>query len=208
MPAQLPVNGVARVSVNGQANGVPIVNVFHVKCAATIITQTGINAIATRVATGFTNEMQQLASVAYQAGFTKAVDLSSIDGKEGTAAMSGTGNGDQGKVPNSACCVISWKIARHYRGGHPRTYIGPMAQTGILNPTTLDPTLVANMGTAAQDFLQYINTGVADGNPMVLVAVHRFLNQAQLNPPQVSVITGATVDNRIDTQRRRLGPDR
>jgi hypothetical protein len=204
------VAGVARVSVVGTSAGVNIVNVFHVASVSGSWSQLDVNALATGMRAAFVNRFLSSLSTSYLLNTVTATDLSSINGRTGTATGSTPGTGGTGtSVPNSLAVVVSWQIARHYRGGHPRTYLGALATAILLNQTTFTSTFVSSLQTNANSFLNDVPQIVLpSGTTGFLVAVHRRLNGALLTPPQTSAITGAAVDNRLDTQRRRLGKDR
>jgi hypothetical protein len=211
MPAQQPVPGTARVTVTGTASGIPIVNVFHVRKtggATTPFSDAALDAIATLVGTAWDNRFAPMLNTVYTGGSTNSVDLGSDISHVGFRANTGNGIASGPHVPQSLCCCISWKIVRHYRGGHPRTYLGPLGDSAIQNNTSLAAGTVTLFGTAANNFRTDINTSSPDGTSIELAAVHRWRNKVQLTPPQTSPILSASVDNRLDTQRRRLGPDR
>jgi hypothetical protein len=125
-------------------------------------------------------------------------------GVSATTAMVGA---DGGTVPASAACCITWRIARHYRGGHPRTYLGPLGSTAIGSARNLAGGFVTALQTAAGGFLTDCNAITTGGKSFKLICVHRFRNGVQLPVPAVDLIDAAAVDTRIDSQRRRLGPD-
>lgn len=211
MVAQLPVPGVARVTVQGTASGIPIVNVFHVRKtggAVTPFSDAALDAIANLVGAAWDSRIAPTLNTAYVPGSTQSVDLGTDISHVGFRANTSIGIASGPHVPQSLCCVISWKIVRHYRGGHPRTYIGPLGDSAISNNTTLSAGTVSSLGTAAANFRSDINSSSPDGTAIEMCAVHRWRNLAKLTPPQTSQIVGVAVDNRLDTQRRRLGPDR
>lgn len=210
MPQQEYVPGVIRVSMQGVANGVSIVNVFHLKggTGVTGFTQADVDHVATTLANSYSTQFISRLHSAYTGSLCIAQDIGSIDGPTGTATLSGTGIAT-GQVPASAAICVSWKTGRHYRGGHPRSYFGPLGSSAISSPTSLDPSTVTSFQTAAANFRTACNGVTAPvGGPLTMVCVHRFRDGAKLVPPQTSAITAVAVDNRIDSQRRRLGPDR
>src|SRR4029453_4305229 len=136
--AQLkPVQGVARIAVRGMANGRPIVNVFHMRKytvpGGTSLpwTQSEMTTLAGFVNTQFKAKFESLLNTAYVGDTITAIDLTSQTGYEGSATNTTSGSGAGAQVPQSACACITWKIARHYRGGHPRTSLGPRPRAGL-----------------------------------------------------------------------------
>ena len=211
MPALLPASKIARCVFRGTANATNIVNVFHISKDQTDVggfSQAEIDALANAIAPIWTARLMPQLGAAYAAKEVVCTDLTSNFGVVGVKTMTGTGTGSSTNVPNSTCACITWKIAKHYRGGHPRTYLGPPATASISTGTTLAASFVTALTTGAQGFLADVNALSVAGSPYALVALHRTENSAQLNPPEFSPITGAVVDDRIDTQRRRLGKDR
>lgn len=211
MPALAPVTGVARCVVSATANGVNIVNVFHVANdfpTRRSYSQSAINSLASSFASLFTTHIQPNISSNWANAQVTCTDLTSSLGVVAVQAITGAGGNAGTAAPQQACACISWKIARHYRGGHPRTYVGPLTNTQISNPTSLTAALVTALGTGANALRTGIAALTIETYPQSLVCVHRVINGVTEIDPEVDVITGASVDTRIDTMRRRLGKDR
>jgi hypothetical protein len=211
MPALAPVVGVARVVVRGTANGQPIVNVFHVQNGSLPpipYTAAGILALATAFGTTFAAQFATRLNQSYSGDEVTAQDLSSVTGRSAAVALTLAASGSGTTTPQSAAACITWKIDRHYRGGHPRTYIGPLPSAAFESPISLAPTYVTALQNAGTALRTFINTTPMDGTPQTLVCVHRQRDGVQLAVPDVSPITSCAVDSRIDSMRRRLGPDR
>jgi hypothetical protein len=211
MPALLPVQGVARVVVRGTAQGQQCVNVFHFRngaAGAPGFTQTGIQGLANKVATEYSALFRPLMNGNWSGDDVTATDLTSIISPVASSVLTGTGGIVSATFPQSVAACITWLIPRHYRGGHPRTYIGPLGASSCESSVSFTSAFVASMTTAAQNFRANVFATPIDGQNMTLCTVHRTYNKGTLSPPVVSEITGAFVDSRIDTMRRRLGPDR
>lgn len=208
MPSLLPVPGVVRLSFRGTANGVGCVNVFHVKCGDDALAIGSITTILTTVRTAYQSHFVPRLGSVWSGDTAVATDLSSIIGASVEQPLGGTPSAPGNIVPQSAACCISWKISRRYRGGHPRTYLGPVPATALENQTTFTSAYLALVQTAADNFFAACNGITTPDGTTGLVAVHRYFNKVELNPPVTSLITSSGVDSRIDTMRRRLGPDR
>jgi hypothetical protein len=208
MPALLPVQGVARCVVRGTANGQSCVNVFHVRNGVSAHTASSIQSLAVQIAALYGTHFRPLLNNVWSGDEVTCTDLTSQFGETGVASLPGAGAVTGSTVPQSVACCISWRIGRHYRGGHPRTYLGPPGSAALENNVSFTSTYVSSVSAAAGNFRSGVNTLVIDGQAQTLVSVHRTQNLAQLNPPQTSNITAGVVDSRIDTMRRRLGPDR
>lgn len=212
MPALANVPGVARCVVTGTANGQACVNVFHVAKGtggASPWTQVEIDKLATLIAAQFTTAFVPSIANHWSGDQVECVDLSSVLGLSGVATIAASGGGGSGTtMPQSAAACVTWKIPRHYRGGHPRTYVGPLATAAAESPVSLAATFVSNLRTRAIAFRNNINGDTTFGTLITLCTVHRTYQKQKLNEPQLSFPTSAEVDSRIDSQRRRLGPDR
>lgn len=213
MPPLNPVPATARVVVNGvfSSSGGPWVNIFHVQRTptGTALSQTEVNAIAAGVRTAWLNNFIPLCSSSMTLGNVTATDLTSSFGLVGSASGNNAGAIATGTMmPPSVAVGISWTQAQHYRGGHPRSYI-PGLNSGQLNASgsnLISAAQQANFVTGALAFRTAVNAIVVDG-AAALVLVRRIANKQVLAIPIVTPLTGATVDRRVDTQRRRLGKD-
>lgn len=206
-----PVAGVARCVFAGISGGQPIINVMHVQNGGPggpAYTQSAIDQLATSLASLYTGNLMPLVNNNYAAVGVTCTDLSSDLGVVGVAPMTGTGTNSGSGTTNGTAVVISWKIARHYRGGHPRTYLPAPASANITNPTSFLGTYVTTVNNAATAFRTAVNALIIASNTQRLCTVHRISGGAELPVPTVDVIIGNSVDTRIDTQRRRLGRDR
>jgi hypothetical protein len=143
---------------------------------------------------------------------TQVVLYSAGDAFEGVAGAGGSGSaGSTNNLPANITACVSWNIAPHYRGGHPRTYIPGLRIANVLDNTSWDPTFVSSLTSAGNSFhadLEAIS-GISSGISTVEHGVASFVRSGDWrDPPVFYRITSCTVDTRIDTQRRRLGRDR
>lgn len=112
-------------------------------------------------------------------------------------------------LPANVAVGISWRQALSYRGGHPRTYLCGISQGQLDDVTRLGGVAQGNFQSAAEGFLSDVNAltpGASIGD--VELGTVSFVNDGdwRLTPIFLSYL-GASVDLRIDTQRRRLGRD-
>jgi len=196
--------------ITGNSNGQAIVNVLHVMKGALgdPWNQTQINNLATLIELKWRTILMPRIAVSYSGDTVECTDLTNANGVVGVKALAGTGAGSNTALPQSAAACITWKIARHYRGGHPRTYIGPLATTAIESPVSLASAYVASLQTDAGAFRLAVFNDTTVGTQLHLGTVHRTVGGATLSTPLFSEFTAESVDARIDSQRRRLGPDR
>lgn len=219
MPALSPIVGVARCVAVGSVGGVACVNVFHVGInPRAAYTQAQIDALATMLRAAFVTRFIPIIHTTYTLYDVTCTDLSSDLGVTGvkTGSTAGTKAG-VGMASNVAQC-ITWKIARHYRGGHPRTYLAPPDNSTVSNSNRWQSTHVTAAGNAADGFRTDMTAALPGPVSPELVCVHRYkgwtldVDKGKRIPtpllvPLVDTITGNTFDGRIDSQRRRLGPD-
>lgn len=210
------VFGVARIVAGGTVAGIPWVNVFHVEHQpasgwSSASLQDLVDSVRGFYATRFVTLLSSIVTI----GDFEAFDLTSDVAPAATATGSTVGTGGSGLTSQVAQC-ITWRINRRYRGGHPRTYLPPPGSTSITGGTanTWSAAHRTALEAAAQGFYNDINGADYSGASGRLVAVHRYRTEVTgtppvvLDPPLLSVIVGPAVDNRVDSQRRRLGPDR
>lgn len=114
-------------------------------------------------------------------------------------------------LPANVAACISWKIAPHYRGGHPRTYLPGQLEVDLVTRTTWNATYVDALNSAALAFHLQIEdiTDIGSGISTVEHGIASFVRDNEWRTPPVFYrIADAIVDSRVDTQRRRLGRDR
>jgi len=85
----------------------------------------------TAVANGLT-QFQPLANDQMGMSTATARDLSSAMGNEATAGTPWVGTRGTALTPPAAAAVVAHSISRHYRGGHPRSYL-PLGVAGDIN---------------------------------------------------------------------------
>ena len=209
MPALQPVAGVLRVVVNQILAGVAVINVMHVKqTSGATWSQPDADSLVTVFRNAWQVNFTNFQSSALQLNTVVGTDLSNALGVVATAPGSAPGGVPNPALPASAACCITWPIPRHYRGGHPRTYLGGLCETQQANANTLTPLVISSYQANAVSFRATINGAVNSTGPVRLVCVHRQLHRAVLLPPTTDELGVPVIDSRIDSQRRRLGRDR
>lgn len=170
--------------------------------------QPQITALASTMRSLFNTHWRPLLGNTVVLTSTEATDLSSEVGFVGTDNTNVTGS-----LAGTACTAqvaqcVSWREALHYRGGHLRNYLPPPTMSQVSStPNTWASTHVTAVETAANAWLAALVATVSGGMRLQAVGVHRTRQHATLSPPEWMPITSGTFDNRIDTQRRRLGRD-
>lgn len=211
MPPQLPVLQGLRIVFNGLLSGQPTANVFHARAAGSIgvpPTQTDLDAVAaTWRAAWVTNFLPRQSSGDFSLGAVTVQDLGSTMGLIGTATGTTPGTRPGLSLPANVACCISWRVAVHFRGGHCRTYLPGCVQADQTGATSWSTTSVAGWLGAATGFLTQVNA-VAGSRLTTMCMLSRQTAGAPRPTPILYDVTGAVVDTRIDSMRRRLGKDR
>jgi hypothetical protein len=209
VPPLPPVPGVVKIIVKQSLAGVPVYNVLHAwKGTSAGWTQTDLNSFSTTVRGAWVTNVLPLQSSTLTLTDVQVVDLTSNSGGEATASGSSPGTGGSSVNPANVCVCWSWKQSLRYRGGHPRTYVAGIPTTANSNANTITSTAKNAHATAAAAIRTAVN-GFSDGiQNAQLCYVSYYHDKALRETPYIGVITGVGVDDRFDSQRRRLGRDR
>lgn len=206
-----PLPGAVRIRIQQTLGGVNVTQVQHaIRSGAQVAwTQADVDLLAANVRATWVTNFIPLQVDELSLGAVVVEDLSSQLGAVGTATGTTPGADAGAPLSSNAAACISWKINRRYRGGHPRMYVGGIAQTRTLTPNTWLPAFVTALDAAAEAFRTAVNaTVLAGGGNAQLAVVHYIRNKVVLNPPESTLISSAVIDTRVDSQRRRLGKDR
>lgn len=210
MPPLAFVSGTARVVVQGTyaSDNRQWVNIFHVRRSpfGSALSQAEVDAIASGVSSAY--RVRFIPSIANGATLQRveATDLTSDLGLVGVDSTQAVGQAVPPFLSQGTSMVISWKQASHYRGGHPRTYLPLHTAAQAATSSRWSSGAAAAVDAAADLFITDVAAIPVTGTA-ALVLVRRVKNKVTLVTPEVHNITVGTVDLRLDTQRRRLGPD-
>lgn len=202
-----------KIRLIGQTYGLPWVNIFHAQWAAggTVPDSAGLLTMCIALRTAWTTNFKPLAITNSGLSMVECTDISSRTGQQANDPTVVAGGDATSGAPASAAVVLSWTIARRYRGGHPRSYIGGLPVTVFINAHTIDPTKKASFGAAGVAWRAAIRSLGTMGNTWEMANVSYYHKvgglQAYKDPPDVDVITGVKVHDRLDSQRRRLGKE-
>lgn len=130
---------------------------------------------------------------------------------EGASAVDVVGSDSGDALTAQVAVCVSWQIAPHYRGGHPRSYIPPPSGSQLSSNTSWDGGFLTSATSAAISFHNNMETpgSLPDSITSIEHGIYSFVRDGEWRTPPVFYrIAGATVDSRVDTQRRRLGSDR
>lgn len=136
----------------------------------------------------------------------EVVDLTSHTALTSVAPLTGTGTHSGGLMAANTACCVSWKIHRRYRGGHPRTYIGGLPIGALASEREFTAAYANAVAAAAQAYLAAVPGFTAGAYGVLLpISLSYFtMNAPRVTPFRDEIIT-ASVNHRIDSQRRRAG---
>lgn len=146
-------------------------------------------------------------------------DITTAMGNEATNGTPWVGTRGTALLPPAASAVVRHQIGRHYRGGHPRSYLplgvsGDVALTGLWSDafvTAVDTAwgawindLVSGSPYGALSIGGIVNLSYYHGFTPFTKPSGRVVNRPTLRPaPLVDVIVGHTTAKNIGSQRRR-----
>lgn len=212
-PRPAPPDHVLRIAVGGAFDTARWANVFWVKNgAADEPTQVVLEAFLTDFCVKYGNNFKGYLSTSWH--LTEANCLYYNDGgvvMGASAAPAINGTVATAVMPANIALCISWRIASHYRGGHPRTYLCGLTTNRITTSTTFDTAFTALVAASANTFRDQVNALTYGDLSSLELGTVSFQNDNQWrdNPVfRAYMAAGASIDSRVDSQRRRLGPDR
>lgn len=208
MTVNLPIPGVAKVTMQGHCVNVVADNVFHINYSTDFLDTAECNAIASAFYAAYCTAFKSLFASGTVIDSCTVQDLVSDTGAVGSfsGTTAGTNVSTPGPANVSAC--LTWHVATHYKGGHPRTYLPFVPNNVSTDGRTWASGHYAILSPAPQNFLTAVNAiNIVPPGPITLVAVHRVRNKVVLSPPTFEVIQRGSVDTRVDSMRRRLGRD-
>lgn len=209
MPALLPAPGVIRFAVHQDLLGAPIVNVIHARFAppgSGAVTQAELDALCVDMVNSWTARLMPFLVVGLSLRQVTGVDLTADTAPSSSAPSAAVGGLNGQALPANCALVVSWPEALRYRGGHPRTYIGGLDAGQQINPRHVGVEYAGNIRGALAAIKADMRAIVAGGVAGVeFGALHRIKAKVNRNPPVFIPFGPPTANNRIDSQRRRLG---
>lgn len=210
------VANVIRLRVNGTNQATPWVALFYWHYLGPAPTGPQLSSFCTQFQAAIASSMTPSFGTTVQVNTTEAWDLARRDGATGAGGAGFTGTRTGGALPVSVAACVGWKVNSRWRGGHPRTYWPAGTATDVVSGHLWLETSRAAFEAGNEGFLAQVNAltmGSAGGYLTCIRFVHTVHDPDGtkhvefLVPPQDLQITRALVDARLDTQRRRLGPD-
>lgn len=211
-----PVPNVIRLKLNGMNQTTPWVGLFFWHYLGAPPTAANLNSFCTAAVAAWQSSLTPSFSNFVSVVNAQAWDLSSPAGASGIGGTTAVGTRVGSALPVSVAACVGWKVSYRWRGGHPRTYwpagvLGDVTSGHLWAETARAAFEAGNEGWLSQ--MNAITLGGAGGYLTCIRYVHTVHNEdgtknvEYLNPPLDLQIQRAVVDARLDTQRRRLGPD-
>ncbi|MGH3555844.1 MAG: hypothetical protein ACRDT5_25280, partial [Mycobacterium sp.] len=167
---------------------------------------TSVEAMAADLATPFVTDV--LALLHNDVTLTEIVcetsDGSTVVQGAATVGESGTASGELTSVNN--CVVVSHKTGEVYRGGKARTYLSGIPATALDTGTTWGGTYLGAVATGWANFVTTAEALSGDPpEPFVFGVWHKHSGGVPLTPWVFSPFYSLAVQQRVCSQRRRLG---
>jgi len=197
MPFVPTPNGI-KVEMNGVQNGVPVVNVFHVKAPGTVSSADLDDTLA--VFAGFWTDVKAALHPSYTLQNFTATDISVANGTQ-TILPYATGNvgtaSGEAAAANAAMCISlrSNQTGRSFRG---RTFLGGLTMAGFANAQTFNGTYTASLVNVIGDLIDALTAA----NLTLCVLSKYALGVARVAGLLTEIIS-VIVDTKVDSQRRR-----
>jgi len=186
----------------------PWVNIFHLAYTPTGgITGADLASLAADFDADYETYLQSFCSVHSEHSSSKYTDLGSVDGLIHYTSPVVAGGSVGTLAPLSLAAVVSWGIARRYRGGHGRTYLSALTTAQAVGPQDLDPTFAGNLAASAATFVGRWTAKTVGAKTYTLAIISYRTNNAPRVTPLPQDVLSAIVHERIDSQRRRLGKE-
>lgn len=208
MPATfVPVPGVVKTVVEGNINGVSCNNIFYwlMDDLAGLDNAQALQ-VATAVHQSYSSHLLAWITSAYTLKQTTSEDLTSASGGTSAFASSASGSFGAQEIAASTATLVTHKIARRYRGGHPRTYLPPFSGLALADPQHWTSANTNGLQTAWGAFVTAVVAATVTGNTIsqhVSVSFHS--GGAPRAVPLVDPIASSVVELMVATQRRRIG---
>lgn len=168
-----------------------------------------MNSLALALRNAWNTNLAGLFSTAVTMTQTSLTDLTSNTGLQAVNTTSAAGSFvSTTQMPANVALVISLKIGRRYRGGHPRMYLTGQCQVNTVNNQNWTGTWLTTVGTQTAAWLTAVNALTYASMPTItLVNLSYYTGGVLRGTPAWDNITSIATHTRVDTQRRRLGKE-
>lgn len=213
VPPLPPAPQVVRVAISGLNQTLPWANIINLKYVGAAPTNANLDSLCASIGQLWSTTLGTLVLNSTNVNSVIAQDLTSSSSSVGVSSTNHPGSVATGNpLPVSVAMCITWKTAMRWRGGHPRTYVSGLNITQISSGNQWSGSTVSNALVQAEAFRTGLNGLTAGGASWSFVCLRRHQTltdgtHVPLDPPLAVPLIATIVDHRIDTQRRRLGPD-
>lgn len=202
MPFQ-PVPDTAQFRMQFTLNTEQCENVFHCK-SEDAWDSTKLNLVAGTFGNWWISEMRGLAHTGLTLRRVIGTDISveggdSVEWNEGLP-VAGTGGSGAG-LPNNCTLAVKWGTGHAGRGFRGRTFHMGLSSGQLSAPNTVDSTVLNNIREGYDALRTALDNVVLNCEFSV---VSRYYNGAIRMPALATPITGVSIENILDSQRRRL----
>lgn len=186
--------------------------IFYVKGTSDISGLTALGDIAALIQTGLGttgNTVVGLMNNQWKLTGIRCIDNSGSTENVSVLDLNVSGAKANQPLSPQVCVVLSWQIAAHYRGGHPRTYLPGIDSTAIdvSGGKNITSTFRVDYEAAGDTLMSTINGGSGTGSPYSMGTISFFSGGVPRGTPLFRLYSAAVVGTRICTQRRRLGKE-
>jgi hypothetical protein len=208
MPALPNVPGVIKtIFKHGLSTGEDLFNIFYWAYTGADTNTTLLDFVTDLAARWGTHVMPQLSADTTLTA-VEGIDLTSNTSPEQTAFTSIAGSKAPPITPANCALVVSEEIARRYRGGHPRKYMGGLTNGQLASPSFWNVSDANAMSAALASFVAVVMGDNPFGgtlNITDLVNVSYRTGGAIRAVPVVDHIITFTAKEKVCSQRRRTG---
>lgn len=199
--------------MSGLNQGHTWANIFHLLYTGAAPTNVQLNGLCSNIANLWGTALARDVMTTTTLTQVIAQDLTNPSAATGIASSVKTGSSTAtGTLPVNVALCITWKTAERWRGGHPRMYMSGLGQSLITNGNSWQGTFQTQVQADANTFHTGLNALTDGGDTWQHVCLRRQQTlvdgtHVAINPPRPVPILSGIVDARVDSQRRRLGPD-
>jgi len=195
-----------------------VLNILHWRYT-TALSQADCDTFAVLLGAQWTTHIMPLLTTASVIEQVQCIDLTSATSAESTVPIGNPGSVGTESCPAGTAMVISERIARRYRGGHPRLYLAGLPVNTLSNAQTWGATVIGNVKTGYDAFVNAVIAGAPAGMGAVdSVNVsyfegfapfrypsgrYRNIPTLRAGGPVVDEITGVVINPKVASQRRR-----
>lgn len=207
MPRLPDVPSVVRFRLMGFTYSSPWVNIFHMRYTGSAPTSAELDTVIASVITDWETFLMPLFHTSASLNVTDATDLTATDAAVGSVASAHTGTRAGTPLPVNAAIVLSYHTSSRWRGGHFRNYLAAGVTADLANGKTLQSTPLTAFNSAAAGWANALAAKSVGGRTWSQVGVRYRDQKVALTTPLILPITSASVHDRLDSQRRRLGKE-